>query len=426
MKKILTVGYYADFSRFFNEIKLETSKISSDYTFYHINLHLSGYIYSMMHGQKSVYLPWASSRHSTDADEYLREYSDRFIKYHITLNPGIDKTKLQHQAAKYYNYFESFLNDYRPDLIIVSGDSRMPVELLQFIASQRSIEILHFEQAPLGRTILDSNGVNANCSCRDIGTVDLNKVNATDEIVPYKEIKWSGYKKYRFVDIFIEKFLPFIQPIDHVRPKRKIVDKKLYDSLQLSRFPGDNGLNKDVYLLVLQVPDDVNMIYHSPFFSNHYEIVKAVHQALPEDSVLVVREHPLYKQLYEPELYAYINEHRDVFFDCSARLFDAMNAADVVVVNNSTVGLESIEIGKPVVILGNAYYDQFPLCFKYKGENLEQLLVDASCEPTQEDLMRRKKCLVYLFNYYFIPGHFRDFKGPAPANIAKWISENVH
>ncbi|MBV7557225.1 hypothetical protein [Enterobacter sp. ENT02] len=426
MKKILTVGYYADFSRFFNQIKLETSKISSDYTFYHINLHLSGYIYSLMHRQKSVYLPWASNRHRSKGEGSIQEDYERFIKYHVTLNPGIDKIKLQQQTAKYYDYFEVFLNDYRPDLIIVSGDSRMPIEVLQFIASQRSIEVLHFEQAPLGRTILDSRGVNANCSCRDVGALDLNKVNETDEIKPYKETKWDGYKKYRFIDIFIEKFLPFMQPIEHIRPKRNIVDKKLYHSLQLSRFSQNDALNKDVYLLVLQVPDDVNMIYHSPYFSNHYEIVKAVHRALPEGSVLVVREHPLFKQLYEPELYTYINEHIDVFFDCSARLFDAMNTANVVVVNNSTVGLESIEIGKPVVILGNAYYDQFPLCFKYKGENLEQLLVDASCESTQEDLMLRKKYLVYLFNHYFTPGHFRDLNGPAPANIAKWISENVH
>ncbi|MCV5934553.1 hypothetical protein OFO87_31015, partial [Escherichia coli] len=88
--------------------------------------------------------------------------------------------------------------------------------------------------------------------------------------------------------------------------------------------------------------------------------------------------HPLYKQLYESELYAYINEHSNIYFDYSVRLADAMNVADVVVVNNSTVGLESIEIGKPVVVLGNAYYDQFPLCYKFNGENLMQLLANAS------------------------------------------------
>ncbi|WP_152081541.1 capsular polysaccharide export protein, LipB/KpsS family [Enterobacter oligotrophicus] len=426
MKKILTVGYYADFSRFFNKIRLETLNISADYTYFHINLHLSGYLYSLAHGQRSVYLPVASSKLQFEKNEGRNIDLNRFIQYHVTLNPDIDQTKLLQQAAKYFNYFEKLLNDYDPDLIIVSGDSRMPVEILQFLAKTHSIKILHFEQAPLGRTVLDSNGVNANCSCRNLSTIDINGIEDSDEIKPYKEIKWSGYKKYRLIDVLIEKFLPFLQPIEHVRPKRKTVETELYQRLRLSHFPGKEGSTQRVYLLVLQVPDDVNMIYHSPYFSNHYEIVKAVHHALPDNSVLIVREHPLYKQLYEPSLYSYINDNENIYFDCSKNLFDAMNSADVVVVNNSTVGLESIEIGKPVVILGNAYYDQFPLCYKFNGDNLEKVLTDAASEPTEDELLRRKKCLVYLFNHYFIPGHFRDLNGPAPGFIAKWICNNVH
>ncbi|HHA2246581.1 TPA: hypothetical protein ACOEHG_001429 [Enterobacter ludwigii] len=428
MKKILTIGYYADFSRFFKEIKKEALKISADYSFLHINLHLSGYIYSLTHGQKSIYLPWAASREfsHTGQNEIKPEMLEQFIQYHVKLNPGIDKTKLLKQARKYYNYLENLINNYEPDLIIASGDSRMPVEILQFIAEQRALQILHFEQAPLGRTILDKNGVNANCSCRDIDTINIESINSSEEIIPFREVKWTGYKKYRVIDIFIEKFLPFLQPIEHIRPKRKLVAKQFYESLTASRFPGKTENMQNIYLLVLQVPDDVNMIYHSPYFKNHCEIVKAVHRAMPVGSILVVREHPLYKQLYESELYAYINEHSNIYFDYSARLVDAMNVADVVVVNNSTVGLESIEIGKPVVVLGNAYYDHFPLCYKFNGENLMQLLANAASEPTEEAFNLRKLYLIYLFNHYFVPGHFRDVKGPAPRNIAKWISENVH
>lgn len=426
MKKILTIGYYADFSRFFNEIKKETLKKSTDYKFFHINLYFSGYIYSLTHGQKSIYLPFAALKYKFYADESDRRPIDKFIQYHITLNPGINEIKLQKQAVKYYSYFEGLLNDYMPDLIILSGDSRMPIEIIQFIAKKKSIKVLHFEQAPLGRTILDPNGVNANCSCREIASIDLNIINENDEIKSYKYPKWDGYKKYRVFDMLFERFLPFLEPIEHLRPKRNRVEDNLYNKVQSNKLFFNKSLGDTLYLLVLQVPDDVNMVYHSPYFKSHYEIVKAVHEALPKGSVLVVREHPLYKRLYESSLYLYIDECSGVYLDTSVNLLDIIYSADVVIVNNSTVGLESLAIGKPVVVLGNAYYDQFPLCYKYTGYNLKQLVIDASIKPTNDDLLARKKCLVYLFNNYFIEGHFRDLDGVAPKKIAKWICKNVH
>lgn len=426
MKKILTVGYYADFSKFFKEIDDELSKLSPDYTFLHINLHLSGYLYSLLHNQHSIYLPWVAAHKNKNIKPVVQSEVECFINYHLKLNPGIDSSKLTAQAAKYYHYFESLLGDYQPDLIIVSGDSRMPVEILQYLAVKHSINIYHFEQAPLGRTILDKQGVNANCSFRDINYAEIEGINGNEPIKPFKFEKWAGYKKYRAIDLLIEKLLPFLQPVEHIRPKRTLVDNTLYQQAMASEFVSKDAIAGNIYLLVLQVPDDVNMIYHSPHFSNHFEIVKAVHQALPKGSILIVREHPLFKKMYESELYTYIKDNDDIFFDNSARLFDAMNGADVVVVNNSTVGLEAIEIGKPIVILGNAYYDRFPMCYKYDGNDLMTLLVNAASEPDEKVLALRKQYLVYLFNHCFIPGHFRDEKGIAPGNIAKWISQNVH
>lgn len=421
---ILTVGYYADFSRFFYLIKKSTQKINKNINFFHINLHLSGQIYSKMHKQASFYLPYHSRKTSFDIiNDDEKNFFRQFISYHLTLVPEINEDKLIMQAKKYYQFLEGFLESAQPRLILLSGDSRMPAEIIKYLANKMTIRVMYFEQAPLGRTILDSKGVNANSSFRSLEDFSKQDTDVYPVVFTRRE-KWKGYKKYRVVDFIIEKFLPGFQPIEHLRPKRNIVDNNVYKAA-LGKYISDETLiGKKQYLLVLQVPDDVNMIYHSPWFSNHSDIVKAVHQSLPENAVLIVREHPLYNRLYEKALYEYIINSDLVFLDQSPSLQQAISDCHVVVVNNSTVGLESIELGKPVVVLGNAYYDRSKFCIKYDGKNLKSLLVQAS-EFNQDEDPERIGYLSYLFNKKFIEGHFRDLNGPAPDNIARWIVKHA-
>ncbi|WP_152593092.1 hypothetical protein [Jejuia pallidilutea] len=44
------------------------------------------------------------------------------------------------------------------------------------------------------------------------------------------------------------------------------------------------------------------MIYHSPHFSNHFDIVSSVYKNLPANSSLIIREHPLYQNKYEKKI----------------------------------------------------------------------------------------------------------------------------
>lgn len=423
-KKILTMGYYADFSRFFKQIADETKKINKNIEFLHIDLFLSGYIYSVLNGQKSIYLPVQKSRSAGYSLKKDSNFFKKFITYHQRLVPSLNEEKLINQAEKYFTYINELLSNYQPDLIIISGDSRMPAEILHYLAKQKKIKIACFEQAPLGRTIIDLQGVNANSSFRylDRETIEGYPVENYHII---SQSKWKKYKFFRLVDLILEKFLPFTVPIEQIRPVRKKINYNQYrflleDKSKVSEsFSGARKL-----LLVLQVPDDVNMIYHSPWFSSHYKIVKEVANNLPINTILIVREHPLFKRLYEQEMYDYIKDNPKVFFDNSSSLDIAINQSDMVVVNNSTVGLESIEKGKKVVVLGNSYYDFSALCYKYGGGDLNDFLTNALNGIEPEELYR-EKYLSYLFNHVFIRGHFRDLSGPAPALIAKWIVGNV-
>ena len=421
---VLTVGYYADFARFFNLIAKSTQRLNNKLLFSHVNLHVSGQVYSFLHRQRAFYLPCQAHKICKEPlTDKEKDFYRQFISYHIKLVPELPENKLLMQARNYYIFLEKYLAKAQPKVILLSGDSRMPAEIFHFLAEKMNVKVMHFEQAPLGKTMLDPQGVNANCSFRNV-EVFASHGYPVKPVLSVKREKWQGYKKYRAIDILIEKCFPALQSIEQQRPVRNRVAAVDYEAALQKTYTANDLTAKKIFLLVLQVPDDVNMIYHSPWFCNHADIVKAVHQALPDDAILIVREHPLYQRLYESSLYRYISENQNIFFDQSATLSQAISGCNIVIVNNSTVGLESIELGKPVVVLGNAYYDQSAFCIKYQGENLGELL-QMALNKSPDDEVERARYLSFLFNDVFIDGHFRDLDGPAPAHIAKWIHDHV-
>ena len=105
-------------------------------------------------------------------------------------------------------------------------------------------------------------------------------------------------------------------------------------------------------------------------------------------------------------------------------LYNSIQGADVIIVNNSTVGIEAISKLKPVVVLGNSYYDNNKICLKLKDKNiLDNLLNDAIHFNINE-----KNILDFLNNFlnnYLIDGHFRDCELIAAKTIVKEILNDI-
>lgn len=169
----------------------------------------------------------------------------------------------------------------------------------------------------------------------------------------------------------------------------------------------------------MQVPMDVNMIYHSPNFKNHYSILKDIYENLPKNSKLILREHPIYKGKYEKELYKYAKSN-NLSFDTNANLKESLNMTDVVIVNNSTVGIEAIAYKKPVVVLGDTYYDYPEICIKYNKENqLKDVLKKAIAFKPKEQFIN-----IFLYTFFFnhlIDGFITDKNLNASDIIAKKV-----
>lgn len=391
MKSILTVSFYADFSRFFNNVE---AKLDSEVKMLNLCLCPSAFIYSKTHKQSAIFLPSSIGSFrgfEKWSVEVSQEDLQRICSYHINPEAYFNTANL------YLAYFNYFLDKNNFDLIILSGDSRIAVKALDYIAKKLKIKTIYFEQGPYGTTILDYDGVNANCSFR-------HKINVSDDPTAKKKAlsrkvkKWSGHKKYRIFDYVFDFF--------------KLTRLELRDTkvsfLKRASPAGDSyPLPEKFILLVLQVPEDANMRCHSPFFNCHYDIVKSLYDNLPLGLSLVVREHPLYKGGYEKEMYEFIRENNILLSDGHG-LEKSIKQSELVVVNNSTVGIESLLLGKTVLVLGDSYYDNPNFIYKYTGSNLKDHINKALSNPLDFKLVEKR--LNYMFEKNFISGHFRELE----------------
>ncbi len=430
MKKILAIGYYDDYARFFLYIEKELKLAKTNLSFCYINIYLSGFLYTLFNkfrittliSYKAGFNVWLYKKKYLKCIEKI-DYKgvdlNEITKFDTKLNNYDDNkiNSLKLQACAYIDIVIDIFESYKPDLLLLSDDSRLVIEIMNHFAKFYEVKVLYFEQGPFGTTIFDNKGVNANASIRDV-KLDASELNFSEKSVKIinflERTKSKNYRRipfYRGMDYIAQFILSKTSffPIDLKNGKIKVVNKDLYSlvldkKINLKILDENDKLN---ILLVLQVPFDVNLVYHSPLFENHYEIVKNVHEAMPSNCNLIIREHPLYKSRYEKELYEMIKNEPNVYIDVESKLNEMILKSSMVVVNNSTVGIESIAKFKNTIVLGNSYYDKEEICFKLKRkEDLKLTILEAFSSQLNKNIIidyLHKLCFDFL-----IVGHYRD------------------
>jgi capsular polysaccharide export protein len=445
--KILAIGYYDDYARFFLSIKKTLEKKDNNINFKYLNIYFSGFLYWLFNNKEFTniisFKAWMkvllnkSKYEKVIMNQYYKNINlDSIIRFDKTLNKlnEEDSKLLKLQACSYIDIIEQLLIDYRPNILLLSDDSKLVIEIIDLFAKKYKIKTFYFEQGPFGTTILDNKGVNANASIRNILLNDVydNFENKKEKIDNFfnrdKDNKYKRNPIYRASDYILEcvfKFTPFL-PIDLRRYNTINNNTEIYQFLKLNKkldkkiFKEDNNI-----LLILQVPFDVNLVYHSPLFENHYDVVNTVFNSIPDGYNLIIREHPLYKSKYENELYEIIKDNQNIYLDIDSNLSDTMENSSIIIVNNSTVGIESIAKFKNTIVLGNSYYDNNQICFKL--ENKEEL--DTLIKKALTIKLNKKLIVDYLYKLCFnflIDGHFRDNNLISSKYIVNKLLRNIY
>lgn len=432
--KIICISTLDKFSRFYLDIERQLKANSdADIQLKIFSMYLSGFLYTVLRLKPSQWISlkaWRLAKRRKN--QYLQiiqkehQYKgivfNDFIKFHKALDERISITRLQLQALAYIDIFEDLYAKYEPNYIISIGDSRLCVEIAIAVAKKYHIKIYYIEQGPFNTTFLDEKGVNANLSIReDFKHASTDYQSHTPSIsLNFNTKKYHRLPIYRGLDIL---FMTLFEKTRLYPPDLKYTDLNSYKSKRMvAKIEHLNTLSQSVYLLILQVPLDVNMICHSPLFKSHLEIITSIFHNLPRDVKFIVREHPLYINKYEDELYAYINAN-DITIDNSSPLDAAIETAKVIIVNNSTVGIEALLKYKTVVVLGNAFYDDDKIVLKLKDINDLKLVLQNALHytPNRKNIDTFKNLFL---NRVLIQGAISDKILISSKHIAKHLIAN--
>lgn len=432
---IICIGYYDKFSRFFLDISehLKTNR-DSHVKLNIYSLHFSGFFYNLIRFRFSSWLPvkaWFLSqqkkRHYNRIIRNSEVYKDisynRYIIFHKAINKNISTIHLQRQALAYIDIFDDLFDKQQPDYLISIGDSRLCIEVATAVAKHKNIKIYYIEQGPNNTTFFDDKGINANLSIRTESVYRIKSVQdlKVDVNLNSSTKKYNRSPIYRGLDII---FMKIFEKTNIYPPDLKYTDLNSYrHKRSSSKIKLLNNSNKKPFiLLILQVPIDVNMIYHSPLFKSHTEIIINVYSSLPKNTLLVVREHPLFINKYESTMYDFIKEN-NITIDNTTPLNKAIELAQIIIVNNSTVGIEAILIYKTVVVLGNAFYDNENICLKLKNKaNLANVLANSLNHTPDKQQIDNFRHLLY--NTVLLKGAITDKDLKSSKHIANHLLTN--
>ncbi|MAV64704.1 MAG: hypothetical protein CMG00_05890 [Candidatus Marinimicrobia bacterium] len=377
----LFISFYADDTRFFHSI----SKIINGKSYFY-SIYLSGIFYLLLKFRIPLNFNNKFLKNKTISTESIND----IIKYEKIQNI-FNEINLHNAAKKYIYIFNYLIQSKNINKLYLSGDTRLIIKAAEYAGKLNNCKIMYFEQGPFETSILDENGVNKDCSFRD---VDFTPNNANINNVKNPKIKWINY--LRVFDIVLYNL--FNYKSDHLRNE---VGYNLFKENSIKT----RTRSMKYILLILQVPNDANMILNSPNFTRHIDILKWTYENIPKEYDLVVREHPKFIGRYETELYDYILS-KNIVVD-NMELCKSINDASLIVVNNSTVGIEAVFMNKKVVVLGDSYYDKIKCVFKYKKESTPKDFFEKAINSKLNN-ESGYSFINYLLENELIGFHFRD------------------
>ncbi len=159
-----------------------------------------------------------------------------------------------------------------------------------------------------------------------------------------------------------------------------------------------------------QVDYDTQLIINSPWIKDmrtlFHTFEKLLEYVVDKKLHIVFKEHPSSLINY-PDLHQKAKRYSNLHIINNLPTQTLIEQAEAVITINSTVGIESLLLGKKVVVLGNAFYN-IPKITKKAQTPHELIDVINQLSSWKPDVTLREKFLKYLYFEYLIPGSFEE------------------
>lgn len=227
-------------------------------------------------------------------------------------------------VALHYYTTSQLIFDLCPDVIAVwNGFTGLVANTLRIVAEDLKIPSFFMERGLFKNSLfIDKKGCN--------GAASIASVNYNEEVKSFSE-----KQKNEVYNLFK----------DRVVFESKNIDFDKYKEL----------LDKKIIFFPLQVTRDTNILLYSKFNSMRHAFHEIYSQLNDENTVFIIRPHP------EESANQFINipKLKNVFIYEEESLEFWIENSHLIVTINSTVGLEAMLKGKPVISLGESIYSSF-------------------------------------------------------------------
>ncbi|NHN37628.1 capsular biosynthesis protein [Pseudomaricurvus alcaniphilus] len=281
--------------------------------------------------------------------------------------------------AKWRGYLQRVIREQRITTLVLHGDCRWYHRQAIDVARALDLEVIVTELGALrpGWLTLEWGGLSLNsffpASAEQICVQAQGLDAPAGQRFDYPFWKMALYDvSYNLLNYFLCFLYPFFRRhtphnpvIEYLSwiPRLGSEQRRNAAAQQLSRRLAAE--HTDYFLFPLQLNGDFQIRVHSPFHSLHQAIDLVLHsfaRCAPAVSRLVLKQHPLDCGLDGLQQYARavaarlgISERLD-YID-GGDLGELLRHTRGVVTVNSTVGIEALQAGKPVKVLGGAFYD---------------------------------------------------------------------
>lgn len=179
------------------------------------------------------------------------------------------------------------------------------------------------------------------------------------------------------------------------------------------------ALPEQFVFIPFQDDRDSQVRLFSPWIANMRELFALGERLTQETGVTVVfKEHPSSRETY-PELHERTADR--LFFANGNATQQLIESSQFVITLNSTVGLESLLLGKPVMTLGQAFFNiQGLVAHADSADQAVELARDFPDWALDERL--RRNFLHYLTEHYCIKGHWKTADQAQLLRVANRIS----
>lgn len=164
--------------------------------------------------------------------------------------------------------------------------------------------------------------------------------------------------------------------------------RMLWSSLRLrSHYTPLSGLGPFVYY-PLHVPGDMALTLRSPHCLDQLALIDYLARSVPHTHRLAIKEHPaMIGAIDAGRVLELLRRHDNLaLLPPSTNNYTVLRAADAVVSVNSKSGAEAALLGKPVLVLGDAFYRDSPLVTPVTAlQELPGALATTLAAPTPAD-----------------------------------------